>query len=273
MKSANGQSTRRHYRLDFIAENTYNRVWSVRMTRTRVFMVSLAAFAAVAALIFVILAYTPLRGMLPGALRGDLRTHYLEATLRVDSLETAVRANEAYIAGLTDIFNGVVREPDTAGIAVRSEGAMADSLLAASEAEREFVRRYREEERFNVSVLAPIAAEGMVFVPPTMAAVSILQGNAGSVAISARRPVPVSAVYRGTVVSTAVRPDGLTTVTVQHPNDFLSVYDGVGDVFVEKGDKVQTGQRLAHTAPDKPVVIELWHNGSALNPQEYIAFQ
>ena len=37
------------YRLDFIKENTFNRVWSLRMTRTRVFLVTAAIIAGGAA--------------------------------------------------------------------------------------------------------------------------------------------------------------------------------------------------------------------------------
>lgn len=243
------------------------------MTRSRVVLVSLAAFAAVAALIFVILAYTPLRSLLPGALRGNLRVQYLETTMRVDSLEQRSQANERYVENLMCLFGDADDEMTDSAGTVLTAAAVADSLLASSEAEREFVRRYQEEERFNVSVLAPIAAEGMVFVPPTVGSVRTFQGNMGSLTISSARPVPVSAVYRGTVVSAVVHPDGLSTITVQHPNDFLSVYSGVNDVFVNKGDKVSAGQRIAHSAPDRPVTFELWHNGSALNPEEYIAFQ
>jgi len=139
--------SRRHYRLDFIAENTFNRVWSLRMSRPRVFLAAGACIAAVAALIFVLLAYTPLRQLMPGALHGDLRSRYIETALRVDSLENKVRINRAYIDNIATIMRG--DDTDTLaysdGMAAIELPSDADSLLAAGEAERDFVRRYSDE--------------------------------------------------------------------------------------------------------------------------------
>ena len=225
---APGYKNPARYRLDFIKENTLNTLWSVRMTRTRVWIVSLASLAAIMALLWVVVAFTPLRQLLPGALKGDLPA--------VD---------------------------------------VTDSLLAASEAEMQFVRSYEEEERFNISVLAPIAAEGMVFSSPLPSAISLSDivptNGIKGITATANAVTPVSAVYRGTVISVATGADGLSTVTVQHPNDFLSVYQGLGDVFVEKGSKVEAARRIGNIPSKGRVVFELWHKGSPLDPAEFIA--
>lgn len=257
------------YRLDFIKENTLNTLWSVRMTRTRVWIASLASAAAIVALLWAVVAFTPLRQLLPGALRGDLRAQYLETSLRIDSLEQAVRINDAYI---TNLLNALEGPADTANIGNAPAILVPDSLLAASEAEKQFVRSYEEEERFNLSVLAPIAAEGMVFAAPVAAAASVVPspGIKGTV-ISSGTVAPVTSVYRGTVISSYVGPDGLSTVTVQHPNDFISVYGGLSDVFVDKGDRVSAAQCLGHLRARGKLTFELWHKGSPLDPRDYIA--
>ena len=160
------------YRLDFIKENTFNRVWSVRMTRTRVALVTAAVTAGGAALIFFIIAYTPLRRMLPDSLSGDLRNRYLETALRLDSLEQKARLNDAYIANLASILSDELPE-DSAMYRAAEKVMLDDSLLQASETERSFLRRFEEDARFNVSVLSPIAAEGMVFNSPVSAGTDI----------------------------------------------------------------------------------------------------
>lgn len=192
--------SRRHYRLDFIAENTFNRVWSLRMSRPRVFLAAVACIAAVAALIFVLLAYTPLRQLMPGALHGDLRSRYIETALRVDSLENKVRLHRAYIDNIATIMRG--DDTDTLaysdGMAAIELPSDADSLLAAGEAERDFVRRYSDEERFNLSVLAPIAAEGMVFGSPLSGGATV-DAVPGGIRMNPGRAAAVTAVYRGTI--------------------------------------------------------------------------
>lgn len=222
------------------------------MTTWRVVLVAAAVAAGVAAIVWCAMAYTPMRRLLPGALKYDLRAQYVEVALKLDSLEQAARANDAYIANLVNLMRGEVTEAPVSAVEVSD--SRIDSLLAASEAEQAFVRRYEDEERFNLSVLAPIAAEGMVFTSPL--------------------PVPgvAAAAYRGTVVSVVIGTDGLSTVTVQHPNDFISVYSGLRDVYVDKGRKVVGGQRIG-TAPSRERPgFELWHGGTALDPEEYVSF-
>ena len=125
---------------------------------------------------------------------------------------------------------------------------MTDSLLAASEAEMQFVRSYEEEERFNISVLAPIAAEGMVFSSPLPSAISLSDivptNGIKGITATANAVTPVSAVYRGTVISVATGADGLTTVAAR---------------------------RIGNIPSKGRVVFELWHKGSPLDPAEFIA--
>ncbi len=257
------------YRLDFVKENTLMTLWSVRMTRSRVWLASFATFAAFVALIWMVVAYTPLRRLLPGALHGDLRAQYIETAFRLDSLEQAAILNEAYLNNLLGIISG----PDAdAPVSDAARISVSDSLLAASELEKQFVRSYEEEERFNLSVLSPIAAEGMVFsAPAPMAAYVTTSPGINNIEIHAVGAMPATAVYRGTVISSTVTPEGLSVVVVQHPNDFISIYGGLTDVYVQRGDKIEASRRIGLVPAKGYLSFELWHNGSPLNPSEYIA--
>jgi len=253
------------FRLDFIKENTFNRVWSVRMTRARVLVFSAAVIAAGLALLWIVFAYTPVRQLLPGALKGDLRAEYLATAVKLDSLELAVGRNAAYLANIAALMQGEIAETDTVQA---PEIAVDDSLLAASEAERQFVRSYESQERFNLSVLAPIAAEGMVFAAPVGATAQTESLATKGLQIKGPRNTSVSSVYRGTVIAVSIGADGMTSIAVQHPNDFASVYTGLGEVFVDRGQRVEPGQRLGQVG--ERTVVELWHKGTALDPLDYI---
>ena len=243
------------------------------MTRTRVAMVTLAVVAGGAALLWVIFAYTPMRQLMPGALRGNLRNQYIETALRLDSLEQTVRMNAAYLDNIAAIMNDEL-PADSVKALTESQLAVSDSLLAASEAEMLFVQQYRQEERFNLSVLSPIAAEGMVFTSPMPLSVKVTDRTDGAAGIEAHvlGSMPVGAVYRGTVIAVTTAADGTTTVVLQHPNDFISIYSGLGDVYTVRGNKVVAGQRIGRASSSSPLTFELWHNGGALDPREYIAF-
>lgn len=239
------------------------------MTRWRVVLVAAAAFAAIGALIFVILAYTPLRHYMPGALRGDLRSGYIETTMKLDSLEENLRIQRLWLDNLSAILSDSIAEAEVEG----DIGAnVTDSLLMASEAERDFLRRYEEQERFSLSVLAPIAAEGMVFASPVDNSARMRLLPSGALMVDAGRSVPLSSIYRGSVTGVYVSENGRSIVVIQHPNDFISIYEGVGDTYVQRGDRVAAGQRIAQTHPREPMTFELWHGGTLLDPREYIPF-
>jgi murein DD-endopeptidase MepM/ murein hydrolase activator NlpD len=267
------------YRLDFIYENTFNRVWSVRMTRTKVVLGTIAVIASIAALITMIFMFTPVGQLLPGKIRGDLRAQYIDTSLKVDSLEKQAKLYDAYAQNILDIISGSL-EPEKPKVETDSLGNLIlpiDSLMKAGDAEKQFVQQYEQENRFNLSVLSPIAAEGMSFATPVMVVnpddVSSREGEQ-AVNIAVKKLTPISAIYRGTVINIYRNSDDLYTIIVQHPNDFISVYDGLTTVFVKKGYKVQSGERLAHAGErgDATFRFELWHNGAELNPTEYMTF-
>lgn len=155
----------RRYRLDFIKENTFNRLWSIRMTRTRVWIGTIAFLAAVAALIFVVFAFTPMRRLIPMKMEKATRAGYLEASLRLDSLERAVERQTLYTAKVSDILEGRSTADSIANITPSGAIAVDSASIQAREAEKRFVKTYENDRNFNLSVLAPIAAEGMDFPP------------------------------------------------------------------------------------------------------------
>ncbi|MCM1033717.1 MAG: M23 family metallopeptidase [Odoribacter sp.] len=247
-------STPRRYRLELINDNTLSRVWQLKFKGIWALIAAGGALAAIASLIAMIFMFTPLGQFLPGRLKGDLRSQYIEMALRVDSLENVAREQSAYTANIVAILTDSL--PDPVIPDARQPGAaVVDSLISAGDAEQRFVKQFEEEQRFNLSVLSPIAAEGMIFESP-----SETDTGAG----------PVAAVYRGTVVSLITTDDGFTTAVVQHPGDFISVYADLDECYIDRGDKVVAGQRIGHSTPGRPLLFELWHAGIKLDPALYI---
>ncbi|HLP19089.1 MAG TPA: M23 family metallopeptidase, partial [Chitinophagales bacterium] len=67
-------------------------------------------------------------------------------------------------------------------------------------------------------------------------------------------------------------------ITVQHPNDLISIYKHNSKLLKKTGAFVKAGEVIAivgstgelSTGPH--LHFELWHNGRSLNPRDYIAF-
>lgn len=268
--------TRRRYRLAFINENTFNEVWTIKMSRPKVILSVLLIIAAVGCIVATLIVFTPLRTLLPGYLKHSQRLESMINDARLDSLTTEAEINNAYIANIHSILSGDI---DTTLVATTDTVAAMpiDSLPVATEAEKEFVRNFEEREKYNLSVLSPQAAGGLAFYPPVTGGtiVGASEGELGQ-RIASPRGAGVSAVYSGTVVDARYTPDEGYSVVVQHPDEFISTYRGLASLFVAKGDRVESGARLglAPSARDTKgiVTVELWRGGTPLVPSDYIPF-
>ena len=246
---------RRRFRVVIINENTLANLLCLHLSGVRVSLAAIAVVAALVSLIVVLFMFTPLGTFLPGQLRGDLRRQYQQAALRIDSLEQICRQQTAYVENIRNIFSDSISTQPTP--LPSASQANADSLIAASSAERMFVRQFEDDRRFNLSVLAPIAAEGMIFEAPSLSDDAI---------------GPVCAIYRGSVVAVNIAPNGLFSIIIQHPNDFISIYNNIDHVYIQAGDKVVAGQRIAATPDNIPLSLEMWHAGVKLSPELYLPY-
>lgn len=240
----------------------------VAQVKGRLWTLLLLAVGCIFGLVYLALCalvYTPARDLLPARLQSGLRADYEVLWERMDSASTALAQNDAYTRNLMAVlFDSVAATPPGAALPLPP-----DSLMEASEAERAFARRFEEQERYNLSVLAPVAASGMVFYNPMPAAAwTVSDGAVPKATALAGSGAGVSATYRGTVTALWKEADGNALILI-HPNDFATIYRGLGDVYVAAGDRVDRGARLG-AASASPIEVELWHLGTALDPAAYL---
>ncbi len=272
--------TKSLFRLSFINENRFNEVWTIKFTRTEIVMAVLLLTAAIGCMVAVIIVVSPIRTLLPGYLKETQRQDNIANSMRIDSMVTKMSISEAYLNNLSDILRETANS-DTAVYAAPASGTQLppDSLTGASEKEKQFVRQFEEEERFNLTVLSPMAAEGISFFPPVSEAVEIDNTDAlnNAVTLAAPPESTVCSVYDGTIVASYPVKGNGNTIIIQHPNGFMSKYSGIATPFTEVGDKVGKGSVIGVTAPasakrQASVIFELWNKGAALNPRDYIPF-
>ena len=80
----------------------------------------------------------------------------------------------------------------------------------------------------------------------------------------------VTAVLAGTVMYVNYEIGNTYSVMVQHQN-YLSVYRNITKVLKKVGDAVEAGETIAIMG-NQPLDFELWQAGTAINPEEVIAF-
>lgn len=272
------------YRLSVINENTLEELWKIKASIFYgAILLSIFAFFLITITAAIIIA-TPIRYYLPGYLDIEVREKALRSAIKADSLEQQLKYQEIYINNIRDIFSGV-RQIDSVKIIDTVSISENDPLLQKTDIEKEYTRRFEEEEKYNLSVLPQSAnspMEGVVFFKPVKGIITgkfnPTEGYFG-ITINTSAKETVSATLDGVVVLAGYDIKTGYTIQIQHKNGFVSIYKNNTLLLKKTGDKVRTGEAIAIIEGDKndekPTAIlgfELWHKGNAVNPETYISF-
>ena len=100
------------------------------------------------------------------------------------------------------------------------------------------------------------------------------------VEVQCSRNTAVSSVLDGTIVSAGYTPDYGYVVSIQHSNNYLSIYKYNSGILKAIGEKVLGGEKIAVTGWGKgksskqscTAEFQLWHMGQSLDPEKYITF-
>ena len=81
-------------------------------------------------------------------------------------------------------------------------------------------------------------------------------------------------IFNGNVSSILTMPNGTKVVMIRH-GEYISVYSNLGDVFVEKGQKVETKENIgivytSYKEGSTVIDFQLWKSSQKLNPQLWL---
>lgn len=94
------------YRLTLENEDTMQTYWHLRVSKLHVALLAILFFLVALALCSVLILYTPLRNVLPGAVTDDERQYLLDETMRLDSLQRALDRQSQYVEGIRIALSG-----------------------------------------------------------------------------------------------------------------------------------------------------------------------
>ena len=135
------------YRFSITDNQTHKQLWVKIFTRSGLVAACISAVVVTCALLWCLVAYTPLRSFIPGYPDAHTKRAALQNAMRADSLETVIRSWELYTENLARVLDGeeviridsVIRREEAAQpdeITLR-EAQSKDSLLRATVSEKE----------------------------------------------------------------------------------------------------------------------------------------
>ncbi len=268
---------KKRYRISIEDESRLRQVASVRVSPAMMWGGGIAAVLLLVAVTALLIIATPIRTLMPGYLKKGERTEAKDALLRIDSIREAYRISDIYLTNLLTVFDTDRTPTDSLLNETTPNELPPDSLLPASPREIEFITRMKDREQYNVSILAPLAADQLRIYPVASEATVAEQSNTSlKPRILTSKGSPVCAAADGRVLAIEnPAPEGGSAIVIQHDSGFASRYSHLGTPTVSPGTHVDGGSVIAHGATGGAIgagylFVEMWYDGNPVEPAKYL---
>ncbi len=270
------------YRLIIYNDTTFQSVWSMKLSRLKVFTVTSLLSAIIVMLVILLIATTGLREYIPGYPKAEYRQLLVLTALKVDSLENELYKRDQFFRGIQAIMNGEVPEDDL----------VIDTSYSSNQVDFE---QFNHDSVFQDKLLAEqinltpqgntttrrLSLSQIYFFVPVKGVITnkfkSTQDHFG-VDLVSEPNARISAIMDGTVIFSGWTIETGYVIYIQHNAELISVYKHNSELLKNMGDRVKAGEAIAiigntgelSTGPH--LHFELWHNGTALDPEQYIDF-
>ncbi len=234
------------------------------------------------AIFWVLTAYTPVREMIPGYPDAMMRAKIIQNKIRLDSLEQELRYRDQYFANLNSIISG--ERPKDFLNAIDSGSQANEVRFRRSTADSIQRRDIGLNEEFSVPVnqgAATVQLDKLHFFTPVRGMVTNsfnpTDNHFGTDIVAGPNEV-VKATLDGTVIMATWTLETGYVIEIQHDNNLISVYKHNAELLQKVGMRVKAGDAIAIIGNSGELTtgphlhFELWQNGVALNPENFIVF-
>ena len=270
-------------RLVILNEDTFEEIFSLRLTLMNVFVVATIGALLIIFVTTYIIAFTPLREYIPGYASTQLKNDATELALKSDSLNQALKKNEAYIESIKKVLTGDLQYAkfNKDSILASVSEPVSEEELKPSSADLKFREEVEREDKYNLFEKAKPKVTAVLF-PPVKGIITEKfnpKEKHYAVDIALAKNTPIKSILSGRVLFADWTPNTGNVVIIRHNNGFISVYKHAASVTVSQGDVVRTGEVIAlagSTGQESTGVhlhFELWKDGYPIDPSIFIEFE
>jgi murein DD-endopeptidase MepM/ murein hydrolase activator NlpD len=284
-----------YYRLVVLNNETFEEVGSYKLSIFNFYVALSALFVGFTMLGMLLIAFTPMKKMIPGYGGYGSERAVFNLYDKVENLEQKEAANEIYIKNLSKRLVGSIETekdvpkptastvpdsnintaPSAEELQIRASGGgdifQTDNKDVKPDIEGKAIRVGGRNDRLESMFLqSPVSGEVLL-------GFSMDKKHYG-VDISAQKNTAIRAVADGFVIASDWTLETGNTIAIQHSNNVVSFYKHNSSLLKKTGDKVKVGEAIAiigntgEHSSGPHLHFELWKDGKAVNPQEYIRF-
>lgn len=273
------------YRLIFLNDSTFQELGYIRLSRLNIITVTGTLFIFLVALTYIAIAYTPVRELIPGYPDAEMRHNIINNRIQLDSLELELKFRDQYFENLSLIISG--KEPNNflniSNDTLKKEykNIQFSKPSADSTLRKEIELIPKPEVQAEEPVQTNTSLEKVHFFPPARGIITNsfnpLNNHFGTDIVAAPNEV-VKATLDGTVIMASWTLQTGYVMQIQHKNNIISFYKHNAELLKKVGARVKAGDAIAIIGNSGELTtgphlhFELWYNGMAINPEDYIIF-
>jgi len=277
------------YRLVILKEDTLEEVNSFKLTLLNIYIAFSSLIFLVAAVVILIIFFTPAKKMVPGYGDPAEDPAYMELFRKVQDMEKQLVAYEIY----TSNFQKMIMGYDSSGVppsalAVQPVHAVDDQSGEGHSDMPQVIEDQTNtdsaaEELIMISQTKRVSSlDNLYLVSPVSGSVSAEFDpaiNHFGIDILAPKDTPVKSILDGYVITSDWTLETGNTIGVQHADNLVSFYKHNAVLLKKVGEYVPAGEAIAlvgntgkfSTGPH--LHFELWQNGLPVDPVDYIHFK
>lgn len=268
------------YKLSVLNESTLEEVYHFRLSTLSLFALAMSVSLLSFILFSTLILNTPLKKLLPENTDNHVRNEVLRNSMKIDSLSQELQKKQEYIDVIRDIVAGNINIDSSYSADIVVAKKIQEKFIEKSKAEKDFCDEFESEEKYNLVNLTTNQNTDLLFFRPVKGIITQKFNSRNTdnfgINISVDQNTSVSAIYKGTVIFTGYDVNMGYFIQILHPQNFISVYKQASVILKKEGDTVTTGEVIAIVGDRKdrkPALhFELWQNGRAQNPEDYIGF-
>lgn len=282
-KSSLIEKLKNRYRLVLLNDSTFKEVGSVRLNRLNFMVVTGFFFLVFIAILWIVVAYTPIRELIPGYPDAGMRNDIVQNKIRLDSLEMEIAYRDMYFENLKAVIRG--ERPENFINTASEQGHDADLRFTRSSSDSLLRHDIEVTEKLSIPVTlnagTSVKLEKLHFFSPVRGMVTNsfnpMANHFGTDVVAGPNEV-VKATLDGTVTMATWTLETGHVIQIQHENNLISVYKHNAELLKTVGTRVKAGDAIAIIGNSGELTtgphlhFEIWQNGVPLNPEELIVF-
>jgi murein DD-endopeptidase MepM/ murein hydrolase activator NlpD len=270
------------YRLVVLNENTFEERFSLKLSRLNVFVLGGVFSVLLVAVTIVFIAFTPIKEYIPGYSSTALKLKAAKLTFETDSLKIKLSILENFTRSIKPVLTGELVPETIDSLRLESIQKVIDERkLDATKADSIFREKVESKDRFPIQNNTTSNIKIVFFAPLTGFISQKFDPNSKHFAIDivAKTGSPIKAIADGTVIFSGWTTETGYVILLKHPNNYISVYKHNGNLLKQQGDFVESGEAIASVGSSGELTtgphlhFELWSDGYAVNPENYIDFR